>query len=843
MKAQQRFASIIDGWWQDARFGLRLFRSNTAFTAAAALTLALGIGANTAVFSLFAAIVLKPLPVRDPATLTLFSTDVSETTRTSNRLPGGQWTLFSNESYEFLREQPLPFDALAAVQSGQITAGLRVDGAGARQVERATVQLVSGNYFDVMGVEPASGRALTDGDSLAGAPPAAVVSHRFWVERLDAKPAAGTTVRLDDTAFTIVGVMPETFFGERVRRAPDVWIPLVFQPQIERRPSRLTRSDTYWLSLIARLRPGTALATAETATTEALRQFLVHKMGSKLTEEQQRRVRSARVELATGMRGVSTLRQRYADPLLMLLGVVAVVLLIACANIANLLLAQARVRQPELAARAALGASRPRLALQLLSESALLGLLGAIGGLLVAQWTMDAALVLIEAETAPLDASLDSTAMAFTVGLTLVTVLAFGVAPALLASRVDLATVLKPALAQPRRRLGPTESLVALQIAFSVALVVASALLARSVWALLNEHVGFTTEQVVLVRVHPRLAGYDPDGVGNLYRQLRERLGAVRGVESVTIARYSPFSGSRSLNRGVIEGYTPSPDEEVALETVLVGPAYASTMGMSLVAGRELAVTDAADGRRVGVVNEAFVRRYLAGHNPIGRRFSVTAPRPDTEIVGVIRDAKFHDIRAAVEPMVFVPPLPLLGQATLDAELAVRTSARVEATAGQILGAIREVNAMLPIDDPKPLRTQVADSFRTERILASLVGALSVLALILASIGVYGTVSQSVLRRMKEIGLRLAIGSTRQQVLWMITRDTGRVLLSGIALGVPATIFAASFLSSLLFGVDATDPLSVAAGVAVLIAFTLAAALVPAYRAAGIDPMLVLRRE
>src|SRR5262245_19052309 len=362
----------------DIRFGLRMLRRDPAFTVVAVLTLALGIGANTAIFTLFDAILLQSLPVRDATRLVLFSDSRSEGTFTGST-PDGQWTLFSFESFEFLSRQALPFEGVAAVRSGQAPISIRLGSAS--QAERAQAQLVSGSYFRVMGVDAARGRLFDSNDDRATAAPVVVVSNIFWTERLHSDPGAiGSATLVNGMAFTIVGVTPREFFGERVRRPPDFWIPLVFQPHVEVRPSYLDRTDSYWLNLIARLAPGVTRREAQVAGTTALQQFLIGKEGSGITDERRRSIRESRIELADGAAGISNLRFRYSEPLHVLLGVVALVLLLACANVGNLLLSRAAARETEITVRMALGVGRGRLVRQLLTESLLLAVFGAVGG-------------------------------------------------------------------------------------------------------------------------------------------------------------------------------------------------------------------------------------------------------------------------------------------------------------------------------------------------------------------------------------------------------------------------------------------------------------------------------
>ncbi len=463
----------MESFWKDISFGLRMLIRRPAFTAIAVLTLALGIGANTAIFTLFDAVLLESLPVREPSRLVLFSDEVGEGTSTGT-LPNGAWNLFTSESYEFLKKQPLPFESLAAFRSGEDPVAVHFSGdSDSGPLQRASVHLVSGNYFDVLGVQASMGRSLRPDDDKPNANPVAVVSNGYWKQRLHSDPnAVGKVAILNGTAFTIVGVAPPEFFGERVRRPPDYWLPLNFQPQIEQRPSFLERTDTYWLSLLGRLRPGATREQAQQAATIALQQLVTSKAGSQLTPESIVSLAKNNIRLFDGGAGISGLRFRYSEPLHILLVVVALVLLIACANVGNLLLARAVARKTEVTVRLAMGASRARLIRQLLTESVMLAAFGAAFGVLLAHWAVQA-LVKFLAGTSPLHTSLNIPVLAFTVGITLVAGIIFGLAPALQAGRTDLVTALKMGssrVAGGQRKFGTTQALVVGQIAMSLVL-------------------------------------------------------------------------------------------------------------------------------------------------------------------------------------------------------------------------------------------------------------------------------------------------------------------------------------------------------------------------------------
>ncbi len=643
----------------DLRFGMRMFRKNPGFTAVAVLTLALGIGANTAIFTIFDAVLLESLPVREPSRLVLFTDDLSEGSYSGDP-PSNRWDAFSSEVSDYIRKQPLPFESLAAFRSGEDTVTVRLaDSPSANgSAERAQVHLVSGNYFSTMGVDSVVGRTLSPEDDRPNAPPVTVASYGYWKQRLHGDPTVvGKIAHLNGSAFTIVGVTPPEFFGERIRRSPDFWMPLVFQPQIELIPSYLERSDEYWLSLMGRLSPGATRAQAQSATTATLQQFLTDKEGSELTDARKRGIARSHVELVDGAGGISWLRFEYSQPLHILLAVVAMVLLIACANVGNLLLSRAAIRQTEISVRLALGGSRLRLIRQLLTESILLATLGATCGLLLAHWAVNVLFTLV-AGNSPMKPHLNPLVLAFTIVLTMIAGILFGLAPAFSAGRADLATSLKAGVrgvTGDHKKVSAAHSLIVAQIAISLVLLIGASLLARSLLNLEKQPLGFDQSHVLLVGVSPRMANYKPENVAELYRKLYERLNTLPGVRAATLARYSPMSGSSSTNNISIQGHVDKPGEDMSAENILVGPSYAETMGMTLLQGREIGLQDAPGAPKGAIVNEAFMRAYFPGKSPLGHHFDVGKPKNtgEYEIVGVLRDAQFHDVKEKIKPMVF----------------------------------------------------------------------------------------------------------------------------------------------------------------------------------------------
>ena len=833
---------------QDLRFAVRTLLKSPGFTLVAIVTLALGIGATTAIFTLFDALLLRPLPVAEPSRLVLFSDEAGEGT-SSGSPPTGRWIEFSNEVYRHLRDDvSLGFSSIAAVRSGETAILVRRPDAPAAQPQRAQAHLVSGNYFDTMGVAVARGRALTLDDDRAGAAPVAVVSDGFWQRTLQSDPAAiGRTIVLNQTAFTIVGVTPPEFFGERVRRAPDFWMPLVFQPAIELRPSVLDRTDTYWLSLIGRLAPGQSRTRVATAATGSLRRFLTASAGAAPSAERTAEIRDSRIELSDGASGVSGLRSTYAQPLRVLLAVVALVLLLACANVANLLLTRATARAGEMAMRTALGAGRSRLVRQLLTESLLLAVIGAVCGLLLASWTSRALLAQIVSSSAPVRATLNAGVLAVTAAIAIAAGLLFGTVPALQASRLDLVAAIRTRHSGGlggARRSRAAHALVIVQIAVSVVLVVGAVLFARSLVNLQRQTLGFDADGVLLARLSPRLAGYAPPAATAMYRSLQERIAALPGVRSATFARYSPFGGSRSVHGGHVEGYTSGPQEHIGLETVQVGPDYPVTLGIAVRRGRAIDVRDKEGAPRVAMVNEAFVHRFLPNVDPIGRRVGVSDDRAlDMQIVGVIADARFRDADKAVEPIVFTAMLQENSQFALDCELALRTGGGAAPAAAELRAAVAEIAHDVPMNDPRTLTSQVAGAFDSQRLAARLIAAFGLLALTLACVGLYGTIAQQVAQRTTELGVRMALGADRAGVLRLVLGRIVALVALGLAVGLPAAIGGSRLVASQLFGVGAIDPMSIGAAIVALVVVAAVSGFVPALRATRISPVQALRGE
>lgn len=848
-RLRRRPTRLIEETWQDIRFGARMLRKNAAFALVVVVILTLGIGANTAIFTLVNAVILKPLPVANPEELVLFSDTPSEGTSLGDP-PSGKWRLFSYPAYRYFREHNDSFQDLCAFRSGEARLSVRLEGEQASAgTARAQGHLVSGNYFAVLGANAVLGRTLTDEDDAAAARPAVVASYGYWRDKLASDTSViGRSIVLNETAFTLVGVMGPEFFGSRVRRSPDFWLPLAFQPQVELQESYLNNDKAYWLNMMGRLKPGTGIREARASIAVLLQQFLTNQAGAQISDERRQGIQSSYVDLADGSRGISGLRFHYSEPLNMLMAIVALILLIACANVGNLLLSRSFARQREILIRLALGANRARLIRQLLTESVLLSALGGGLGVLFAQWGATA-LVKLVAPTSPLDIRPDAMVLGFTALVSLLAGILFGLAPALRASRVDITSGLKDKSAGSgggRLRFGLATTLVVSQVALSLTLLVGAGLFARSLLKLERQDLGFNRNNVLLVDIDPRLGGYKPAGLNSLYQQLLDRLATVPGVQSVSLASYSPMSGNSRTSNISIEGYTPADDEDMVISHLLVGPRYSETLGLPLLVGREIGPQDTPAARKVAVVNEAFAESFFPGQNPIGRRFGFgddSKKSGDIEIVGVVRDAKYESAREKPVRMVYRPILQEQNASAYMSNLELRTAGDPLLIAAEVRAAIAQVDNKLPIISVTSLGKQLDQSLAQDRLMAHLVSFFGALALVLASVGLYGVMAHAVGRRTSEIGIRMALGAERSSILWMVLREAMMQVGVGVAIGIPLALAAGRLIASMLYGVEATDPLTISIATVVMLSTALVAGYIPAYQATKVDPMIALRYE
>jgi predicted permease len=820
-----RDADVV-GWLEslaaDTRYALRALRAHRGFTAVAVLSLGLGIGANTALFSLIDAAMLKPLPVTRPEELV-------QVTRAADGPD------FNNPLWEEFQRRQDAFSGVFAFASE------RFDLTTGGEVRRADGDWVSGGFFPTLGVRPAAGRLLAPADDYRGCPAVAVVSHAFGRAQYGGAAAAvGKRISLNGHPFTVVGVAEPKFFGVEVGRRSQVYAPLCSQALIRGSEGALDEGWHWYLAVMGRPRAG--LAPDEVRARLAALGPAIHAatVPAKGPPEGRQWYLRGRLGLEPAAHGVSALRTRYGSALLALMAVMGVVLLIACANVANLLLARAASRQREIAVRMALGAGRLRLVRQVMVESMILSLAGAAVGVAFSWWASHALVGFLStrrrAVWLPLEA--DARVLGFALAVAVATGLLFGVAPARHALRVDLQGAMKARDGRSRERRVAARTLVTGQVALSMVLVVTAGLFLGTFHALTKLDPGFRREGVLLARVDLRNAGFPDERVAGVQRELLERLRALPGVVSASASVLTPISGSGW--NGIARAGGAAEGEMVMMNAVTDG--YFRTLGTPLVAGRELVPGDRAGAPPVAVVNEAMARRHFGSRSPLGHEIRVE-PSPGSapiQVVGVVRDARYGSLRESAPPTVYLAMAQ--DEPSPAADFEVRAGGDALALAPAIAREIARLHPGITVEFTT-LADQVGASLGRERLLATLSGFLGALALLLAGIGLYGTVSYSVARRRGELGIRMALGAARGRVVRMVLGEVGRMVGVGIAIGAVAALVAGRLISSFLYELAPWDPLTLAASALVLACGALAAGAAPAWRAARMDPVAALRTE
>jgi len=820
-----------------------MLQKSPLFTSVAITSLALGLGANTAIFSMLDQVLLRPLPVKNPGELVLVSS------------PGAARGMFDGDNSDRLFSRPFYIELR---DRNQVFSGLiarfptAVNFVSQGQSESVTADVVSGNFFDVLGVAAAHGRLLTAADDVnKGGHPVVVLGYGFWQRRFggDAN-VVGKTVRVNSAVMTVIGVTPREFFGVNVGRNPDVYVPLAMKAEITPAWDMYDDRTAHFLHLLGRLKPGMDIKRASPSLQVTFKPMLETDLAAipgAISQRFHDRFLSKSLILTPAYNGVPTFREANGMPLYVLMAMVGLVLLIACANVANLLVARGLGRQKEIAIRLALGASRSDIVRQLLAESMVLAVLGAFAGLLVSAWTSGLLVAALPADNGAnaLSTSLDIRTVAFTFALALITGVLFGLLPAMQSTRPNVYPTLKDQGGSVIGGFGQIRSrraLVVAQVALSLLLLVGAGLFTRSLLNLRRLDPGFKTANLVTFSVDASRNGYSPERIRETYRQIAERLGAVPGVRSAALNTVMPLSGDINMNGVHVEGYQPKLDEVIDPHYSSISPGYFATVGTPLLLGRDFTAADRWGSPKVAIVNESFVKHFFPGENPLGRKYGIGVGTTfDIAIVGVVKDAKYDNMRNEKVEYVYVPCLQDGTPGYIS--VAVSTAGAPESAMPALRRQIAQIDPNLAIFDLKTMESRVNESLFAERMIASLCACFGALATILASLGLYGVTAFSVARRTREIGIRMALGAGRGRVLLMVLREVAWMCLAGVGLGVPLAIGLSRYLVSQLYGVAPTDSLTLGFAALTMLSVSLLAGFLPARRAAAVDPTIALRYE
>ena len=828
----------------DVRYAIRTIARAPLFAAIAVISLALGIGANAAIFSLVDQVLVRSLRVVAPDRLVVFhmSDGLSGWAHSDN-----SETVFSYPLYKDLRDRGAVFDGVIARSSAPVS----VSDSGVS--ERAQAELVSGNLFQVLGVRPSLGRVIAPADDgTPGASPVVVLSAAYWTKRFGASPTViGRKIVVNSNPMVVVGVAPASFRGLIAGTVPDLFVPIAMKREITPTWFGLDDRRMSWLTVFGRLKPGVGVDQAN-ARTRVLFSALMDEFLKELKRPRDSRlgqmVMALRLDLLPAAQGVNELKREFESALLALAGMVGLVLLIACANVAGLVTARAASRQKEIAVRLALGASRRSLVRQFLVESVILALGGGFLGLLLATWTIDGLLSIMGPDMAgALSTGIDARLLGFTLAISAATGLLFGLVPALQATRPAVAGVLKDQAASVASGTGQARfrrGLVVAQVALSLLLLVAAGLFSRSVVNLMHVDTGFRASDVTTFAVDPTLQGYEASRVYDFYGELQRRLQAIPAVQAVGAVNPGPLTHSDRSGNFTIEGYQAKDTDEARAAIAMASSAYFKALAVTVREGREFDDQDVQGGRKVAVVNAAFVRKYAQGRPMLGRHIAPGAGGkvvPDREIIGIVADFKHDGLREEVKPTVFFP----YPQDERPNRLAfyIRSARPTTEIAAVVRRIVRELDPNLPVFDLKPMSDYVDEATTTERLIAVLGVAFGALATVLAGIGLYGVVAFIVVRRTPEIGVRMALGARPGEVLMLVLREVGLLLAIGATIGLVAALGASRFVESQLFGLGGRDPLVFVAALIGLGVVGLGAGIIPARRAAAIDPVRALRQD
>ncbi|MGO4518486.1 ADOP family duplicated permease [Terriglobus sp. 2YAB30_2] len=849
----------LEQWLQDVRYALRQLRKEPGFTLTVVITLALGIGANTAIFTLVQGILLRSLPVSDPSRLYRVG-DKNDCCYYNNyQNDNGDFDIFSYDLYLHLKQAAPEFEQLAAVEAGGNGFSVRK---GAEPARPMRSEYVSGNYFATLGVGAYAGRVLSENDDTPGAAPTLVLSYKTWQADFAGDAGiVGSTVYVQTHPFVVAGIAPPGFFGDRIiSNPPDFWMPLANEPVLEGANSALKGVDELWLYPLGRLRPGTNVQALQAKLSVALQQWLTTRPtyadhgGTALIPRQH-------VVLAPAGGGIQRLQQQTGTGLRMMMILSTVVLLIACANIANLLLARCTARRADVAVRIALGASRFRVIREILTESVLLSLMGGAAGLAVAyagSYTM-LTLAFPTARNMPVQALPSTAVLAFTFAVSVLTGIVFGTVPAWLASYAQPVDALRGVNRSTADRSSlPQRILIVFQVALSMVLLAGALLMTKSLRNLEHQNFGITTANRYVVSIDPKGVGYTVDRLPALYQQIEDRFTALPGMANVSLVRYIPLGGNMWGSCVIPQGHaTPGPKDPCFAAWDRASTRFLDSLGVPIVRGRNFSTRDTATSQQVVLVNQAFARHFFPNQDPIGKHFGVGSIQYSGafEIAGVFADFKMTDPRGEVRPLFFRPlSQQFHGYKEPDADAAEKSSmylnfiildfvqapADVETLTRRTLASI---DPNIPVMHFSPYDVEVAGNFNQDRLLARLTSGFGALALILASVGLYGVMSYFVVRRTSEIGIRMALGAARSSVVAMMLRGALWQILVGLGIGIPAALIAGHFMASLLYGVKPYDPLAFFGAIMLLTLCAAVAGFIPARRAASIDPMKALRAD
>ena len=826
------------------KFALRTLLKTPFVTAVAVLSLALGIGANAAIFSLFQQILMRPLPVRAPDELVNLGNPGPKPGSQTCNDAGSCDVVFSYAMYRDLEKEQ---DAFAGIAAHRLfSANVAYQG----QTLNGEGMLVSGSYFPLLGLNPLRGRLLTpDDDQRVGDHAVAVLSHRYWASRLGSDPGViGKSIVVNGTALTIVGVAPEKFDGTTLGAQPFVFVPLTMRGVMLSGWDEFANRRNYWTYLFARQKPGTSPERAETAI-NALYSRIVNNVEAPLqdgmSEATMAQFRAKRITIEDGRRGQSSVHEEASMPLILLFATAGIVLLIACANIANLLLARGANRAMEMAVRLSLGANRRQVLSQLLLESVVLAVMGGLAGLIVARWTLGAIVAMLPPEaSAIISMQLSWPVAAFAFALAVATGLIFGMFPALHSTRPDLVTSIRANagnLSATRGAVRFRTSLVVAQIALSMALLVTAGLFLRSLNNISRVDLGLRTENIITFAVSPELNGYEDTRSHQLFERIEEEIAALPGVTSVTAALVPVLAGSNWGTDVRVEGWESGPDIDSNARFNEVGAGFFHTLDIPILAGREFTTSDNAAGANVAIVNEAFAKKFNMGNEVVGKWMSADGDSLNTQIIGLVRNAKYSEVKDEVPPLFYFPWRQDEDIGSIN--FYVRTQIDPSTVMASIPQIVTRLDPNLPIEELKTLPQQVRETVFLDRMIGTMSAAFAGLATLPAAVGLYGVLAYTVTRRTREIGVRMALGANRRAVLLMVLRNVAIMLVIGCIIGIAGAFALGRAASSILFGVEGSDPMVIIIASMVLALFALAAGYIPALRASKVDPLRALRYE